>query len=124
MGEVCTLVVFIGVATYAVLVPCKDGEWSSPPQSNSVSFLPPGEAEEGDRAVGRGKYDTLMLTSSTALGAETTACTSLGYPAVFPLLYRRGGENVWAMALLRVVHSGILYLLQTPTRSTIMRLHT
>ena len=35
-----------------------------------------------------------------------------------------GGENVWAMALLGVVHSGISYLLQTPTRNTIMRLHT
>ena len=49
--------------------------WSSPPQSNSVSFLPPGEAEEGDSVVGMGKYDMLILTSSTTLGAETTACT-------------------------------------------------
>ena len=49
--------------------------------------------------------------------------SSLGYPAVLPF-YIGGGKNVWAMAFLRVVHSGILYLLQTPTRNTIMRLHT
>ena len=57
-------------------VPKSVGQFvESPPQSNSGSFLPPGEAEEEDRLVEMGKYDMLMLTSSTALGAETTACT-------------------------------------------------